>query len=192
MSRRGFTFVELLVVLAIVAVGLALTLPAVQYSIQDARRVHCTNNLKQLGLALHNYHDVYGLFAPGWISKEGTAGRGRAWAGRSAFFHLSIRHRSTIRLTSASSLPLKPTASRLSCFKRRWPIYRCPDRPDPRTESAARRLRHVELLRKLWTRPAAAPAAPRTKRLLARCSSCADEVAGNFRPQQFGRLAGHY
>ena len=76
MSRRGFTFVELLVVLAIVAVGLALTLPAVQHSIQDARRVHCTNNLKQLGLALHNYHDVYGLFAPGWISREGAPGLG--------------------------------------------------------------------------------------------------------------------
>jgi prepilin-type N-terminal cleavage/methylation domain-containing protein/prepilin-type processing-associated H-X9-DG protein len=76
MSRRGFTFVELLVVLSIVAVSLALTMPAIQHSIQDARRARCTNNLKQLGLALHNYHDTYGLFAPGWISKEGAAGLG--------------------------------------------------------------------------------------------------------------------
>ena len=58
MRRRGFTLIELLVVIAIIAVLIALLLPAVQAAREAARRAQCVNNLKQLGLALHNYHDV--------------------------------------------------------------------------------------------------------------------------------------
>jgi prepilin-type N-terminal cleavage/methylation domain-containing protein/prepilin-type processing-associated H-X9-DG protein len=65
MRRRGFTLIELLVVIAIIAVLIALLLPAVQAAREAARRAQCVNNLKQIGLALHNYHDVNGAFPMG-------------------------------------------------------------------------------------------------------------------------------
>ncbi len=131
MARRGFTLVELLVVIAIIGVLVALLLPAVQAAREAGRRSSCSNNLKQIGLAVHNYMDTLrclppaACYAPGWVSDS--------WSAQARILpyleQANLQNLINFNLSYADGANLPVTRTRV-------PIYLCPsevrdeERPD--------------------------------------------------------------
>jgi len=124
--RRGFTLIELLVVIAIIGVLVALLLPAVQAARESARRTHCANNLKQLGIASHNMHDVRKFLPPAFIGDNSDVPNGWAtWAalilpymeGGTQYAHWDVARRAALQPPDA----YQPQIS----------TYVCPSRPVP-------------------------------------------------------------
>jgi len=77
--RAGFTLIELLVVIAIIAILIALLLPAVQAAREAARKTTCKDNLHNIGVALHNYHETHSALPPGWVDQPNSDQRGWGW-----------------------------------------------------------------------------------------------------------------
>jgi prepilin-type N-terminal cleavage/methylation domain-containing protein/prepilin-type processing-associated H-X9-DG protein len=132
---RGFTLIELLVVIAIIAVLIALLLPAVQAAREAARRIQCTNNLKQLGLALHNYESTSGALPPSIVAaKYGATFWTNGWSinGRILPYLEQSSAFNSINFTGSYGLPDNSTVCQLSIAG-----FVCPSevRPTPKPTS---------------------------------------------------------
>ena len=121
---RGFTLIELLVVIAIIAVLIALLLPAVQAAREAARRAQCVNNLKQIGLALHNYHDINGSFPLDRCLFTGITPRTYSFSGWAAI--LPQLEQSTVFSAINFSLPNANQAGNTTVLNITIAAYVCP------------------------------------------------------------------
>ncbi|MFM9963954.1 MAG: DUF1559 domain-containing protein [Planctomycetaceae bacterium] len=121
--RSGFTLVELLVVMAIIATLMALLLPAVQNARESARRTSCRNNLHQIGLAIHSYHDTHACFPP---SSGGTGGSGSNGNSLSGFAMLLPNLEKNIIWQRIRSAPLQGGDPSLIAVNGEIDVYLCP------------------------------------------------------------------
>lgn len=137
-SRRGFTLVELLVVIAIIGVLIALLLPAVQQAREAARRMQCTNHLKQLGLAIHNYHDTYGKLPYNAVPQLGSVGdrqRGPSWFVRMLPFMEQNAAYDQFEFAGDWTMQDGPSPNAAILGQLRVPGFNCPSSPLPEVET---------------------------------------------------------
>lgn len=135
--RRGFTLVELLVVIAIIGVLIALLLPAVQQAREAARRMQCTNHQKQIGLALHNYHDTYGKLPHNAIPQTGSVGdrqRGPSWLTRLLPYVEQGAAYDQMVFSGDWSMQDGPSPNAAILGQLRVPGFNCPSSPLPSVE----------------------------------------------------------
>jgi prepilin-type N-terminal cleavage/methylation domain-containing protein len=134
-SNSGFTLVELLVVIAIIGVLVALLLPAVQAAREAARRTQCINHLKQLGIALHNYHDTYLVFPPGQYNLLGVDGR----PNRACWYHSVLPFVEQTALAASHDVGIRAGTAAFTWADRHTivPTFRCPSDPNaPKNKTA--------------------------------------------------------
>ena len=135
--RVGFTLIELLVVIAIIAILISLLLPAVQQAREAARRTQCRNNLKQIGIALDNYHDNYNTFPPGYTAKipnNKTSSERSMFTWGTAILPFMDQNNIAERLDSGNAVPLDQRLGDpriIEALQTPIPTWRCPSDTGP-------------------------------------------------------------